>query len=214
MQYNKQLLSSCFHVHTRLKANMAAVRCSLSSFKCLRLHSSGTRLVYAIVDASNKGNDPLLELYRDSISLRFFFLKPDRREYTTNLLRFLSILTYLDASYSIDFTGVYGYVIEALRNSWSFSVIEDRPYDDVLNQRIYALSNANAAISHEFVLLSRENKELEKKVQAYGGFCAEILDKAALMNGTGEAGRHAVLHSLGVDNAEINAVASLLAEKK
>jgi hypothetical protein len=197
-----------------LDSNLAAVRNALSSFRCLRLHSSGTRLVYTIADAVKRGNEPLLELCRDSISLRFFFAKPDRGEYTNNLLRFLSILAYLKELYSIDFTGVYSYVIEALRNSWSFSVLEDRPRDDVLSQRIDALSGVNATLSHEFVVLSREKRKLEKRVQAYRRFCAEVLEKASSAGGTGEAGQHAVLYSLGVDNAAISAIASLLAEKE
>jgi hypothetical protein len=193
---------------------MATVRNALSAFRCMRLRSSGTRLIYSIVDAVKKGNEPLLELCRNSISLRFFFAKPDRGEYTSNLLRFLSILAYLDALYSIDFTGVYGYVIEALRNNWSLSALEDRPCDDVLIQRIDALNGVNATLSYEFVSLSREKKKLEKDAQTYRMFCAEVLEKASQAGETNEEWQHAILQSLGMDNTMISTVASLLAEKR
>ncbi len=214
MQNSKQVLCSCFRAHAQLNANLAAVRNELEHFKCLRAYSSGTRLVYTVSDAVKKNNEALLELCKDSISLTFFFAKPDSAEYTHNLLKFISILAYLKRSYSIDFTGVYGYVIEALHNSWSFSLLESQPSDGVLRQRIDALNEANATLSHEFVSLSRKKNALEKKINIYKSFCTEVMEKATSRDRKGEAVPHTALYSLGVDNSEIRAVTSLMAEKE
>lgn len=214
MRDTRQLLSSCFHVRARLSASLAAVRCELSAFRCLRPCSSGSRLVYAVVDAKKNGDEALLELCKDTISLRFFFARPDRAEYTDNLLKFFSILAYLNGLYSVDFAEVYGYAVEALRNNWSFSVLEDRPRDDVFGQRVDALSCINATLSKEFMALSRDNRELKTRIKTYRSFCAEVLEKTAAIDGTSVVGKHAVLHSLGIDSEKVSAVASLLAEKE
>ncbi len=214
MQDNRRLLCSCFHVHARLVSSLAEAGNALNSFRCLKLCSSGTRRVYVIVEAAKRDHEALLELCRDSISLKFFFAKPDRREYTDNLLKFLSILAYLKAFYSVDFVEVYPYIVEALHNGWSFSVLDDQSIDDVLSQRIVALSGINVTLSRELVILSREKKMLNEKARTYRRFCAEVLENARSMTRTGDAGQHAALYSLGVGDAEISAVASLLAEKE
>jgi hypothetical protein len=101
-----------------------------------------------------------------------------------------------------------------MRNNWSFSALTDQPSNDVLSQRIDALNGMNATLSRELVLLSREQKKLKEKAQTYRRFCAEVLEKAFAMSGTGEAGQHAILYSLGVDDTQICAVSLLLAEKE
>lgn len=212
MHDNAHLLSSCFHARVQLNSSLAEVKKVLDAFRCLDLRSYGTRLIYAVSGAGEK-NTPVLELCKDSVSLRFFFMKPDRREYTDNLLRFLAILAYLRGLYSMDFYEIYDYVVEALHNNWSFSSLDGKPLDEITEQQIVSLSRSNAVLSHEFVKLLYEKRRLERRIGTYKNFCAEVIERASGTGVKNEMRKNAILSSMGVDSATINEVDALLAEK-
>lgn len=211
MQGNRLQLSSCFYVRARLDSGMAAVRRLLDDFPCLKLRASGTKLIYSIIESPPNGPAPLLEFCHESVALRFFFARPSRSEYAGNFTKFLSILAYLKDLYSVDFAGLYGYVIEAIHNGWSFTALESAESGDLRNLRIGELSKANAALSAEFVALASSKRKLDEKVRVYQKFVSEVLEHVQSSQ-EGVPGQQTLLS--GIDPATARTVFSLMAEKE
>lgn len=195
---------------------MYAVRRDLCSFPCMVQRSKGVPLVCSIATHPKlrPAPDPVLELSRSHVSLRFFFSRPDRAEYSMQLLSFLSILQYLKRHYSVNFSDLYGYMIEALRNSWSVALTEGEVSGGAQDSRIDSLSGINVSLAHELIALSDSKADLEKDFAVYKRLCLEMLEGAGVLRSDGSASNYSHLLSLGVERGTIDAARSLLATKR
>ncbi len=211
---SKQCLGACFRVRANLGSSIAAVKRELGSFPCLELLSYGSKLSYLVKTGSQDLPGPLLELSDDSIVFLFFFSRPDAAEYGIQLLRFMSMLAYLNPHYSVDPSGLYGYVIEALRNRWSLTALSEADADEVLRMRVVSLSGINASLSRELVSLSGAKASLERKAGILLRFCSEVLEGSGVLKSGGAAGSRLAFSSLGVGRETTEEVLSLLKEER
>lgn len=171
------LISASFHADVILKSDIASLRRKLNELKILKIISSNP-LKYE-VETPGTGLNSILELSESHINLRFFFKKPDAATYRDNLVSFISLIAFLDGFYDIKLRNIYGYVTEALNQSWHNVVKDNEQVAEGLKEQIRALNESNCALSSQVVRLSQERYTLSKRLDVCREFASIVIERAS-----------------------------------
>jgi hypothetical protein len=207
------ILSTSFHAGGALKSEMTVVKNQLRELPHLKILSDGNTLKYELLKTGVDKNNGLLELTDSSITLSFFFKKPESSSYKDNLVSFICILVYLKEFYDIRFSDLYSYIVEALNQNWHNVVKDQNKVFWSLKERINVLNKSNCTLSNQIVDLSRKNHLLSIDLALYKEFSRDILYKVEQMGGH-SGGNHGILATFGIDPDSINKVESSLKENR
>ncbi len=189
------LLSSSFEVEGLLASSLDRLERVLSLNPSLKLLSRGTRLRYKITDSDGTGR--IVEFERNVIRFTFYFEGPIAGVYNNNLAVFLAILGMVEGSYQIMLSSLYGYIIDALKNSFGGSVSGEQSRTiERQATMLEAQGLANRQLSRALFDCKREFDALKGALAIYKSFCVQVIehlsrDKAAV--------RKELIGTLGVD---------------
>jgi hypothetical protein len=198
---NVQKLHSSFTVNVDLCCDKAALIRSLGKVPCLNLKSGAWPLVYSIKDKPDE-NVSEIQFDTNTIILRYTFARHSLGVYTKNLVRLLSMLSYLDGLYKIEVKSLYSYIMEALRRH-----IEENPKPnqiengELLVKRINMLSEMNAELSLKIIGADRTILQLKEESDMLGLFAREVLVSAMEKVRQGGGNIESVAKVLGVSQA-------------
>jgi hypothetical protein len=199
------LAAASFAADASLKCDIGLVGKCLDGLRGLR-RLKGRALKYGITRAGQKdGQESTLELTEMRICLVFLAKKADKAAYAANLTIFLSLMPVLKEFYTIEFSSVYSYMIEALEG-WHSTVKESPEMLAALRERINALNDSNCALAHQLARLSRLNGRLAGELSFYMRFSRMVVGAAKSDGRSGKEGRHALLGELGIDAESAMAV--------
>jgi len=209
------ILSSSFAVNASIKpnTNMRDIRNTMNQLPNLRLVSFGTKISYEILDNSGEEHS-VLEILPDRVKIIFFFSKPNPLTYNSNLLKFLSMLAYLDRHFVIELRTLYPYVIEAIRESmFPNSNIENN--NVLLEMKIEALSDANRELSAYVLEIEKRKLEEAERYAVFKKFFEDATENICKKSGYRKEVVERNLNFIGIDEATIKKATDVLtAEKK
>lgn len=142
------ILYSSIFVHAKPKRPLSVAAARMLSLPNVVQVRHGTEAEFIIKSGNGASMDPILQLEKNTIRLRFFFTEPNQKAYRSSLSIFLSLLTYLNDLYEIDIKPLYPQLIEAI-SGISKDIGEARAYSEAkaLSVRITELSRSNAYLS-------------------------------------------------------------------
>ena len=209
------ILSSSFVVNASIKANtnMRDIMNTMNQLPNLKLVSFGTKISYEVLDNSSEAHS-ILEILPDCIKIVFFFSKPNPVTYNSNLLKFLSLLVYLDRHFSIELKMLYPFVIEAIHESmFPNGNVENN--NELLEMKIEALSDANRELSAYILEIEKRKLEEAEKYAVFKKFFDDVTENICKKSGYRKETAEKNLSLMGIDETTIKgAIDMLTAEKK
>lgn len=205
------ILFSSFIVSGKLKSEFGELTKILEKTPSFRNIRDSNSIVFEILSGNKqKIKNPIIEFKTGQIKYTFYYERANALLYTVNLKQFLAILAYLSEIYVVDLSTLYGYLIEALQNSYP----KPNEIDKIVYSRFYnkisALSDVNLALSHEiknFFAIDIENKKI---IETYTLFCSQVLNNFSHQN---NIDARVLAMKLGVDDLLLTKVNQLTNKK-
>ena len=197
-------LRSSFAARIVLRATLPSIEHRMRSNPILRQTSYGTLLRYSVADIGAKGGKlPILEICKSRIVYSFTYLNdPARREYLSNLLKFLSLLAYAGDTIVLDMGSIYPYIIDSLSDT--VSLPGNRACSGSCNfkwveSRMRSVGKTNLYLSDLSLSLISLKGSAEERASRYQRLYCELLYAISVDKSASGALRS--LESMGLDSA-------------
>ena len=154
------LLCSCiFATAWKGHADLNLAETLLDKMPALKRIFGGSSIRYELLEGPKRHAE--LEFSKNGIAIYYWFERPNHNVYAENMLKLLTIASYLRDAYAIDMTSIYGHLIESL---YAFNRIYAEPQGQTRN--IGLLIKQLSIISDINVRLSAENAAALKKAES------------------------------------------------
>ncbi|MGC8647989.1 MAG: hypothetical protein ACP5SJ_00630 [Candidatus Micrarchaeia archaeon] len=178
----KVLFSTSFVAKAELKCDFGLLEKTLEELPALKKASYGSRLAYNIIELPNGvSNNAEICFERNTITYKAYFSEYRRIGYRKELLKFLSLLGYTKKLYQVDFSSIYGYIIEALH------VEEIVPS---LNQgcksaeeKLVVVKRVNVELAQKLIGDDIEIAALRRRISNYEAFLSELAEAIEMKGG-------------------------------
>ena len=143
------MLCSCiFAAAWEGHADLALAKTLLDKMPALKQILGGSIIRYELLEGSKRHAE--LEFSKNGIAIYYWFERPSQRLYTENVLKLITVASYLRDAYSIDMASLYDHLIESLYAS-SRTYIEPQTTGnlDLLIKQLSIISDMNVRLSAE-----------------------------------------------------------------
>lgn len=176
------LYSTSFAASAELKCDFGLLEKTLEELPALRKISYGSALTYKVLEHAHvQEDDAEISFGRHSVEYKTFFRMNESSNYRKNLLKFMSIIVYVKDLYSVDFSSIYGYIIEALRVEDIVQGLEGGLKST--EERITALNETNVKLAHALIDKENESALLNMKISEYDSFFKEFSRSIEISSG-------------------------------
>ena len=174
------MLRSCiFAAAWEGHADVNLAKTLLDKMPALKLISKGSSVKYELLEESKRHAE--FEFSKNGITLYYWFERPTCHVYAENMLKLLTVASYLRDAYCIDMTSIYGHLIESLHILRTY--VEPRGSTGnlgLLIKQLSIISDINVRLSAENAAaldradaLENSNKALETALTAIVSATAE-----------------------------------------
>ncbi|MEM0149598.1 MAG: hypothetical protein QXW10_01740 [Candidatus Micrarchaeaceae archaeon] len=170
-------LYSCLSVNAKPKRPLSVARERMLSLPNVMQTRHGTEMEFAISLGDNTGQrDPLLQLGKGAIRLKFFFEAPGLKAYRANLGIFISLLSYLNDLFDIDIKPLYPQLIE-FTSGLSKEIEEARMASgaEAMETKIIELSRSNVQLSNHIFSLEKRLETSEHDYLEFKGAMLKVI---------------------------------------
>ena len=208
MDTQKYQISKSFVIKGRIKTDIKTIKTHMEMLPNVKKTTKETALEYEIMDIPKENSPSIIEISTEAIKLTFFFTQLRRRSYNTNLLKLLSLLSYLNEHYEVNTASIYPYITETLSEFiFQNESAVNMEYVERLESRVSALSSANWHISGHYLELEKQLNKIEEEYKAYKEFCLSLLKIMKQRNGSTAIGINDLV-GLGIDKSIIDKMLS------
>ena len=155
------MLCSCiFAAAWEGHADLDLAKALLEKMPALKPISIGTSIRYELLEESMRHAE--FEFSKNGIAMYYWFERPSSHIYAKNLLKLLTVASYLRDAYSIDMTSLYGHLVESLY-TFSRTYIKHQSTESnigLLIRQLSIISDMNVRLSAKNALLSDKLKSL------------------------------------------------------
>jgi hypothetical protein len=185
-------LKSSFSVTGKFRVPTNEFCSSLRTAPFIQLTKTGKPSTFAITEPDGLNNQEL-QVAGNKLVFSYSSNRRSTKEYAKNLLKFLSILSYLGDLYEPELPSIYPSIMELLVGYIEEAHYKDRKIEncELLIREIKTLSSMNCSLSIQILDLELESKTLEAKNKSLSNFTKDAIEGAmariAVKNPSAEA---------------------------
>lgn len=192
-------LKSSFVVTGRFKAPITEFVKNLQEIPSLNLAKGGAIPVISLTE-TNGLSTAELRVLSNRLEFTYMFEKRSLKEYTRNLIRFLSILAYSVELFEVDLASIYPSIIEVLAEHVEGAPLRSREIwnAELMVRRIKDLADMNCSLSLEIKETCVRNEKLAADSAVLARFSKEVIENASEKVGKADKASEVLPKFLGV----------------
>lgn len=208
-------LKSSFVVSGKLKVEPNELYIHLQAAPFLHLASGCGSKTFSIIE-SNGSTTSELQVIGSKLIFSYRFDKVSTKEYTKNLLKFLSILAYMGDIYETELSSLYPSIMEVL-----VGCIEEMPYSEIktensnmLIKQAKILSSMNCSLSVQILEMQTKCQNLEFQNGCMAKFSRDVIEATMAKIGVRDPNTEHLSKIIGTSAEVYKTVKSYVFEKR